>query len=137
MKFDILTIFPSILDSYTNESILKRAQKKGLIQINTHNLRDSAIDKHKTVDGNPFGGGPGMILKIEPIYKTLKKIKRKKKHKIILLDPTGRQFNQKMAEKLRKQHQLIFICGRYEGIDSRIEKPTSPCPSPADPPPPR
>lgn len=122
MQFDIITIFPHILDSYLNESILKRAQNKKLIKISTHNLRDVATDPHKTVDDKPFSGGPGMIFKIEPLVKTLNKIKRKKKSKVILLDPAGQQFDQSMAKKFSKLDQLVFICGRYEGVDARIDK---------------
>ena len=122
MQFDILTIFPDIFDSYINESILKRAQKKRLIKIKTHNLRNVVHDRHRTVDDRSFSGGPGMLLKIEPIYKTLKKIKRTKKAKVILLDPAGKQFSQPLAQKFSKLDQLIFICGRYEGIDARIDK---------------
>ena len=120
MNFEIITIFPHIFDSYLNESILKRAQQKKLIKIKVHNLRDATQDRHKTVDDKPYGGGPGMILMIEPIYKTLKKIKRTKKSKVILLDPAGEQFNQPTAHRLSKLDQLIFICGRYEGIDARV-----------------
>ncbi len=122
MQFDIITIFPHILDSYLNESILKRAQTEKLIKINTHNLRDVTTDPHKTIDDKPFSGGPGMIFKIEPIFKTLKKIKHKKKSQVILLDPAGQQFNQAMAQKFSQLDQLIFICGRYEGVDARIDK---------------
>ena len=95
MKFDILTIFPNIFDSYFSESIIKRAQKEKIIKINIHNIRDNSTDKHKTVDDTPYGGGPGMLMKIEPIYKTLKKIKLSKKSKIILFTPTGKKFDQK------------------------------------------
>jgi len=122
MQFHIITIFPKILDSYFNESILKRAQKAKLIQIKTHNLRDFVFDRHRTVDDKPYGGGPGMVLMIEPIYKCLKSIRRKRKSRIILLDPAGRQFNQKIAQGYSKIDQLIFICGRYEGIDARVDK---------------
>jgi tRNA (guanine37-N1)-methyltransferase len=122
MKFDILTIFPDIFDSYFNETILKRAQKKRLIKINIHDIRKHTSDKHKTVDDKPYGGGPGMVFKIEPIYQQLKKIKRRKKSKVILLTPTGNQFNQKTAGRYSKLEQLILISGRYEGIDARVEK---------------
>ena len=122
MKFNILTIFPNIFDSYLNESILKRAQKKKLIKITIHNLRHATKDRHKTVDDKPYGGGPGMVMMVEPIYKTLKRIKRSKKSKIILLDPAGQQFDHKMAQKFSKLDQLVFICGRYEGIDARVDK---------------
>jgi len=114
---------PPHFDSYLNESILKRAQKKGLIKIKIHNLRDYTDNKHKTVDDRPYGGGPGMLLKVEPIYKALKSIKSSTKGaKIILLDPAGKKFDQKMAKKLSKQDRLIFICGRYEGFDERVKK---------------
>jgi len=122
MKFDILTIFPNIFGSYVSESILWRAQKKKLIKIRTHNLRDAAKDRHKTIDDKPYGGGPGMVMMVEPVYKTLKKIKKAKKSQVILLDPAGRQFSQKMAEKFSQLDQLIFICGRYEGVDARVNK---------------
>lgn len=122
MQYDIITIFPAILDSYFNESILKRAQKAKLIAIKPHDLRSYTTDKHHKVDDTPYGGGPGMIFKIEPLYKCLKAIKRKKKSRVILLDPAGQQFNQKMAASYAKLNQLIFICGRYEGVDARIDK---------------
>ena len=122
MQFNIITIFPKILDSYFNESILKRAQKNGHLKIVTHDIRDFTTDKHHSVDDTPYGGGPGMVLMIEPIYKCLKSIKRKRKSRIILLDPAGQQFNQKTAQGYSKLDQLIFICGRYEGIDARVDK---------------
>jgi len=122
MQFDIITIFPRILDSYINESILKRAQQDKVIKITTHNSRENTTDKHHTVDDKPYGGGVGMVLMVEPIYKTLKKIRRHKKSKVILLDPAGQQFNQVMAKKFAKLDQLIFICGRYEGLDARVDE---------------
>ncbi len=122
LQFDILTIFPAIFDSYFKESIIKRALEKKLIKINIHNFRDFAKDKHKTVDDRPYGGGPGMILKVEPIYRCLANIKRKKKSKIVLLTPKGKTFNQKIASTLSKLNQLILICGRYEGFDERVRK---------------
>lgn len=122
MRFDILTIFPKIFDSYFKETILKRAQKKGLIQIQVHNIREETTDKHRTVDDKPYGGGPGMIFKIEPIYKTLKKVERQKKSKVVLLSPTGKQFNQARAKSYSKLNQLILISGRYEGIDARVDE---------------
>ncbi|TSC96100.1 MAG: tRNA (guanine37-N1)-methyltransferase [Parcubacteria group bacterium Athens0714_26] len=122
MRFDIITIFPKILDSYLNESILKRAQKKGLIKINTHNLRDFTIDKHRKVDDTPYGGGPGMVFKAEPIVKAVAKIKSKNKSRVILFSLRGEKFNQKTAHRLAQYSQLIFICGRYEGVDERVAK---------------
>ncbi len=122
MQYNIVTIFPKILDSYFNESILKRAQKAKLIAIKTHDLRAYTTDKHHKVDDTPYGGGPGMIFKIEPLYKCLKPIKRKKKSKVFLMDPAGQQFDQKMAANFTKLDQIILICGRYEGVDARIDK---------------
>lgn len=122
MQYDVITIFPKILDSYFNESILKRAQKAKLISIKTHDLRAYTTDKHHKVDDTPYGGGPGMIFKIEPLYKALKAIKRKKKSKVFLMDPAGQQFDQKMAIGFSKLDQIILICGRYEGVDARIDK---------------
>ncbi|PKL72593.1 tRNA (guanosine(37)-N1)-methyltransferase TrmD [Candidatus Kuenenbacteria bacterium HGW-Kuenenbacteria-1] len=125
MIFNILTIFPQIFNSYFNESIIKRAQKEKIIEINFLNIRDCTIDKHKTVDDTPYGGGIGMLMKIEPIYQTLKNFKLKHKtpkQKIILLTPKGKKFNQRMAERLSQLNQITFICGRYEGIDERVNK---------------
>jgi tRNA (guanine37-N1)-methyltransferase len=127
MQFDIITIFPHIFDSYLDESILRRAQKKKLIKIKIHDLRDYTQDKRKTVDDRPYGGGPGMLLKAEPIYKALQSLKSKSKifnlkSKIILLDPAGKKFDQRMAKRLSKLNRLILICGRYEGFDERVKK---------------
>ncbi|MFA6392454.1 MAG: tRNA (guanosine(37)-N1)-methyltransferase TrmD [Patescibacteria group bacterium] len=122
MKFDILTIFPDIFDSYFSETILKRAQSKKLAIINIHDIRKATTDKHNTVDDRPYGGGPGMVLKIDPIYKTLKKVRQKKNAKIILMDPAGKQFDHALAKKYAKLDQLTFICGRYEGVDARVDK---------------
>ena len=121
MKFNILTIFPDSF-SYLNESILKRAKDKKIIDIDIINIRDFAKDKHKTVDDTPYGGGPGMLMKFEPIYNALKSIKRLKKSKIVLFSPTGKVFDQKMAKKYAKLDQIIMISGHYEGIDKRVEK---------------
>jgi len=122
MTFDIITIFPKIFDCYFSESIIKRAQKKGLVKINIHNLRDYTADRHKTVDDKPFGGGAGMIVKLEPIYKAIKRIKKAKKGKVILFSAKGKKFDQRIARKFSKLNQLILICGRYEGVDERVAK---------------
>lgn len=145
MRFDIITIFPKIFDSYFNESILKRAVKKGLIKINIHNLRDFAKDKHKKTDDKPYGGGAGMVLMAEPILKAVAAVKKivsarsgrssrglspegsafggkNKKIKIIVFSAKGRQFTQKIAQTLaRQRNPIIFITGRYEGIDERVK----------------
>jgi tRNA (guanine37-N1)-methyltransferase len=125
IKFEIITIFPDIFSSYFNESIISRAQKKSLIKINIHNLRDFTDDKHKTVDDSPYGGGPGMVMKIEPILKAVQSSKSKvknQKSKVILFSTRGKKFDQKMAQRFSKSNQLILICGRYEGIDERVAK---------------
>jgi len=125
MRIDIITIFPNIFDSYFNESIIKRAQEKKLAEINIHNLRDYTNDKRKTVDDKPYGGGFGMVLMTEPIYRAVKEIKKRKrtqKRKIILLSAKGKKFNQQMAKRFSKLDQLILICGRYEGVDERVAK---------------
>jgi tRNA (guanine37-N1)-methyltransferase len=127
-QFDIITIFPEIFDSYFKESIIKRAQKKRLIKIQIHNLRDFTNDAHKTVDDKPYGGGPGMILKVDVIFKAVKSIVAKnkkiksKERKIIFLSAKGKKFDQKMAGRKSKLKQIILICGRYEGIDERVAK---------------
>jgi tRNA (guanine37-N1)-methyltransferase len=136
MKFDIITIFPEIFGSYFNESILKRAQKEKLIEIKIHNLRDYTSDKHKTVDDTPYGGGAGMILKVQPIYDCVEKIKSEirnpkseinsksqisnLKSRIILFSAKGKKYTQKDAVRLSKYDNLILICGRYEGVDERV-----------------
>jgi tRNA (guanine37-N1)-methyltransferase len=124
--FDIITIFPKIFDSFLKESLIKKAQEKGLIKIRIYNLRDFTKDKHKTVDDKPYGGGLGMVLKLEPIYRALQAIKRKnpktKKLKVILFTPRGKQFTQRLAYKLSKLDRIIMVCGRYEGIDERVVK---------------
>jgi len=122
MLFDIITIFPKIFDSYLKESFIKKAREKGLIKVKIHNLRDFTRDKHKTVDDRPFGGGLGMVLKVEPIFRAVKRIKRGKKSKIILFTPRGKKFNQKTAYQFSKLNQVILICGRYEGVDERVAK---------------
>ncbi len=124
-KFNIITIFPNIFNSYFNESILKRAQEKKLIKIDIHNLRDFTEDKHKKVDDSPYGGGPGMVLKVDPVYKAVQSIKSKNKNsktRVILFSTRGKIFNQKTAQRLSKYDQLILICGRYEGVDERVAK---------------
>ena len=122
IKFDVITIFPEMFKSYLGESLIARAQKKKFIKVNLHNLRKWTKDKHQTVDDRPFGGGLGMVLKVEPIYKAVKAIvkNKNKKSKVILFTPRGQKFNQQMAYKLSKLNQVIFICGRYEGVDERV-----------------
>ncbi len=125
MRFDIITIFPKILDSYFGESILKRAQLKKLISIKAHNLRDFSLDKHRKVDDTPYGGGPGMVLKADVINRAVNKIKiksKKIKSRTILFSLRGKKFDSGIAKRLSKYDQLILICGRYEGVDERVAK---------------
>jgi len=126
MEFNIITIFPEIFNSYFSESILKRAQNKKLIKIKIHNLRQWTYDKHKTVDDAPYGGGAGMILKIEPLFKALrainKRTNKKSNSKTILLSAKGKKWNQLLAKKYSKLNKITLICGRYEGVDERIKK---------------
>ncbi len=127
MIFDIITIFPGLFDSFLNESFIKKGQEKGLIKIRVHNLRDFAGDARGSVDDRPFGGGLGMVMKVEPIFKAVSSLKRRRKRrpgrsKIILFTPRGERFNQKMAYRFSRLDQLILICGRYEGVDERVAK---------------
>ncbi len=124
MRFDILTIFPEIFDSYFNTSILKKAQKKRLIKIHIHNLRKWTLDRHQTTDDCPYGGGMGMIFKVEPIFKAVKDLKKKKikKRHIILFSAKGKKLTQKKVKQLSKYDQIILICPRYEGVDERVAK---------------
>jgi len=132
MRFDIITIFPDLFSGFLSESLLARAQAKKLLTIRTHNLRKWTNDKHKTVDDRPYGGGAGMVLKIEPIWRAVQflkpanlksqKINPKQKMRVILLSAKGNIFTQKDARRLSKYDRLIFICGRYEGVDERVAK---------------
>ena len=128
MRFDIITIFPHIFDSYLNESILKRAQEKKLIQIHVHDLRAYAIDKHHKTDDRPFGGGPGMVMKIEPLVKAIAAVAKKtkkfeKETKVIFFAPGGKQIDDVYANKTAgKVKRLILVCAHYEGMDERVKK---------------
>lgn len=125
MRFDIVTIFPQFFESFKGEALISRAEKKKIISIKVHNLRDFASDKRGTIDDRPYGGGLGMVLMFDPIYKAVRKIKgkvRDKKTRIIVFNPKGKKFTQSMAKRWSKYDQLIMICGRYEGIDERVNK---------------
>jgi tRNA (guanine37-N1)-methyltransferase len=135
MKIDILTLFPEICRAPLSESMMKRAQEKGVVDLRIHNLRDWTTDKHRVVDDAPFGGGQGMVMKPEPIFAAVEDLKKKEKTlnvqrptlnaqfqmpRVILLSPAGRRFDQKLASELSKESRLIIICGHYEGIDHRV-----------------
>jgi len=121
MRIDVVTLFPSMFTGPLDESIIKRARTAGLVQINIHNLRDYAHDKHKTVDDRPFGGGPGMLLKPEPIFEAVEHLATDHT-RVILLSPCGRTFNQSIARELAQCEHLLLICGAYEGFDERVRE---------------
>ncbi len=121
MHCDILTIFPSLFAPVLNQSILQRAQEKGLFSYQTHNLRDFCKDKHKQVDDASYGGGPGMVFKPEPIFAALQAIsKQRPPERMILMSPQGKLLSQDLAKELAQNKNLLIICGRYEGVDERV-----------------
>jgi len=121
MKIDVLTLFPAMFAGPLDESIIMRARKSGLLDLKIHQLRDWTHDKHKTVDDKPFGGGPGMLLKPEPIFEAVESLKREGT-KVILLSPSGRKFDQKIAQELAQEKDLLLVTGHYEGFDERIRE---------------
>jgi tRNA (guanine37-N1)-methyltransferase len=125
MKIDIVTLFPEICRAPLSESMMKRAQENKIVDLRIHNLRDWATDKHHIVDDAPFGGGQGMVMKPEPIFKAVEALKTNPKPqapnpKVILMSPAGRQLDQKLATELSRESHLIIICGHYEGVDHRV-----------------
>jgi tRNA (guanine37-N1)-methyltransferase len=125
LKFDVVTLFPSMFDGPMNESLLGRAQEAGLIQLTFHSLRRWSDDeRHNKVDDRPFGGGPGMVIKPEPLYRAIKALGGMKKGKsrpwVVYLTPQGKVFTQDLAERLQQKQHIILICGHYEGIDERV-----------------
>jgi len=121
MRIEVLTLFPGMFAGPLDESIIKRAREKGLLDFRIHNLRDYAHDRHKTVDERPFGGGPGMLLKPEPIFEAVEKLTRENT-RVILLSPSGRTFNQAIARELAQVHDMLLISGHYEGFDERVRE---------------
>src|SRR5215831_9340047 len=121
MKIQVLTLFPGMFAGPLDESIIKRAREAGLLDLQIHNLRDYAHDRHKTVDDRPFGGGPGMLLKPEPIFEAVEKL-ASDKTRVILLSPAGRKFDQAIAHDLAQFEDLLFVTGHYEGFDERIRQ---------------
>lgn len=150
MRIDILTLFPKMFENVLGESILRRAQEKRLVKIKVHNLRDWTFDSHHSADDKPFGGGPGMVMKVEPVYLALETIlkkgvtsnqklrinptlhlekfreakpetrKKNRKTKVVLLTPQGKKLDQKLVKKLTREKHLVLICGHYEGVDERV-----------------
>ena len=123
MHIDIISCQPKLLNSPLNHSIIKRAQEKNIVNIKIHDLRNFSLDKHKKVDDYAFGGGGGMVLQIEPIYRCIKNLKKKKKYdEIIFMTPDGNQLNQNLSNHLSLNKNLIILCGHYKGIDERIRE---------------
>jgi len=121
MKIDVLTLFPAMFAGPLDESIIQRARKAGLLDLKIHNLRDWTHDRHKTVDDRPFGGGPGMLLKPEPLFEAIEALRRETT-KVILLSPSGRRFEQAIARELAGQTHLLLVTGHYEGFDERVRE---------------
>lgn len=121
MEFDILTLFPGIFTGPLDESILKRARETGLVQVRVHNLRDYTHDKHRVVDDRPYGGGPGMLMKPEPIFEAVEKLQRPESC-VVLMTPQGKPFTQACAGQFAGKPHLIIICGHYEGVDERVRE---------------
>jgi tRNA (guanine37-N1)-methyltransferase len=121
MKIDVLTLFPGMFAGPLDESIIARARRTGLLQLAIHNLRDYTHDRHKTVDDRPFGGGPGMLLKPEPIFEAVGKLAGEST-RIVLLSPAGRTFNQAVARQLAQESELLLVTGHYEGFDERVRE---------------
>lgn len=121
MKIDVLTLFPGMFTGPLHESIIKKARENGLVEIDIHNIRDWTSDKHRTADDKPFGGGPGMVMKPEPIFQAIDYLVSKgKADRVILLSPQGKRLTQALAVELAGESHLILICGHYEGVDERV-----------------
>lgn len=120
MRFDIISLFPEMFGSFLSGGVVKKALDVGLIEIKVHNLRDFADSKHKQVDDRPFGGGQGMVLKPEPIFRAVEKIRQGENIPVYLLSPQGRRFDDRLAAELARISRMILICGRYEGVDERV-----------------
>jgi len=120
LEFNIISLFPDLIEPYFKDSILKKAINNNIIKVNFYNLRDFARDKHKKVDDTPYGGGAGMLLKADVLYNALKSIKKTKNTKVIYFSPQGKKLDYKLSKKYTKATSLILICGRYEGVDQRF-----------------
>jgi len=120
LAFDIVTIFPEFFQGPFDFGIIRRGREKGLVSIRIHDLRDSAPDRHRTVDDRPFGGGEGMVFKPEPIFRSVEAARKTAQAEVVVLSAAGRRFNQAEALRLSRAEQVILVCGRYEGIDERV-----------------
>jgi tRNA (guanine37-N1)-methyltransferase len=122
MRFDVLTLFPEMFAGYLGHSLLKLAVERGLVDVRLHNIRDWATDKHRKVDDRPFGGGPGMVLKVEPVVASVEAVRQEHPDPghLVLLTPQGRRLDQAAVEQLARHRRIVLVCGRYEGFDERI-----------------
>lgn len=122
MRFDVLTLFPEIFTGYLGQSLLHKAIEKGLVDVAVHDIRRWSTDKHKKVDDRPYGGGPGMVLCVEPVVESVEEIQKESEQpgRVILLSPQGRKLNQRVVEELAEEKRLLLLCGRYEGFDQRV-----------------
>jgi tRNA (guanine37-N1)-methyltransferase len=121
VRIDVITIFPGMLEGFLGESMMKRAVRLGAVEFHTVNLRDFARDKHQTTDDRPFGGGPGMVMKPEPLFAAIESV-RTPDARVILMSPGGRPFTQPVAQELSRHAHLVFVCGHYEGVDERVRE---------------
>lgn len=124
MRFDVLTLFPEMFHSYLGQSLLKLAIERGLVDVRLHNIRDWAHGKHKVVDDRPFGGGPGMVLKVEPVVECVEAVQQQLPDAghLVMLSPRGRKLSQPVVEELSSHKRLVLLCGRYEGFDDRVRQ---------------
>jgi tRNA (guanine37-N1)-methyltransferase len=123
MKFDILTLFPGMFAGPLSESIIRRATEEGLVQIRLHDIREYAIDRHRTTDDSPYGGGAGMVMKVEPLAACIEKVKADRPGaRVIMTTPRGRRLDQALVRELAEEDELLIICGRYEGVDERVSE---------------
>lgn len=122
MQFDVLTLFPEIFSGYVSQSLLSKAIESGLVQIDLHNIRDWTLDKHQRVDDRPYGGGPGMVMQVEPVVECVEAVQKtgESPGNLIMLTPTGKPLNQRLVEELVQRPRHILLCGRYEGFDQRV-----------------
>jgi len=122
MRFDVLTLFPDIFQGYLGQSVLKRAIESSLVEVRLHDIRDWAHDKHHSVDDRPFGGGPGMVLKVEPVVECVEAVRGQQPGHLVMLTPQGRRLDQRGVERLAEHERILLLCGRYEGFDERIRE---------------
>ena len=122
MQFDVLTLFPEIFSGYVSQSLLSKAIESGLVQIDLHDIRDWTLDKHQRVDDRPYGGGPGMVMQVEPVVECVEAVQKigESPSQLIMLTPTGKPLNQRLVEELVQRPRHILLCGRYEGFDQRV-----------------